>query len=217
MPTSGEVSVQGFRPAHRNPNFLEMVYYLPEEFHLPNLNAEAYIEATSPFYPMFDREKMKQLMSDFDLVPACKLTKISHGQKKKFRIAFALATNCPLIIFDEPTNGLDVPSKAIFRRVMASTLADNQLAIISTHQVKDIEALIDKIVMIDNGSILFSGSILDITDRYEFRTVPAPDNTAIYSEACPAGHKVILPAAGGNTEVDIELLFNALLSGANLN
>lgn len=110
-PASGEISVLNHYPSKRNPNFLNQVYYVPEEFFFPNLTMKAYVNAFAPFYPNFDHEKMDQLMDNFDLQPKLNLNKISLGQKKKFRIAFALATNCPLIILDEPTNGLDIPSR----------------------------------------------------------------------------------------------------------
>jgi len=216
-PKTGEIEILGYNPAERNPSFLEKVYYVPEEFQLPNIVMQAYIKATAALYPNFDLDKMARLVKEFELDPKCNLMRISHGQKKKFRIAFALATNCELIILDEPTNGLDIPSKAIFRRTMAGSLADNQLIIISTHQVKDIEALIDKIIVIDNGTVVFNNNVLDIADKFEFRVVPSLSNAEIYSEQAYAGHKVIVEATGASTEIDMELLFNAVCSGAKFN
>ena len=77
----------------------------------------------------------------------------------KFIIAFALSSNCKLLLLDEPTNGLDIPSKAQFKKVLAGAISDEQTVIISTHQVRDIENLIDRVVVIDNGKEIFNQNI----------------------------------------------------------
>ncbi len=216
-PTYGDIKVLGFNPADRKPAFLQNVYYVPEEFNLPHLTIDTCVKVTAPLYPSFDKVKMEMLLTNFDLDLNSNLSRISHGQKKKFRIAFALATNCKLIILDEPTNGLDIPSKAIFRKTVAGSFADNQMIIISTHQVKDIETLIDKIIVIDNGKVIFNNDVLNITDKFEFRTVPMLTSEIIYSEQGFAGHKSILPTTGVSTEIDMELLFNAICHGTKFN
>ena len=215
-PTSGSVEVDGFVPIHRDPGFLQQVYYVPEEFYLPVLSMKDYIRAMAPNYPSFDKEKMAELMDQFELNDRMVLNKTSLGQKKKFRIAFALATGCRLIVLDEPTNGLDIPSKTIFRQVVAGSLNEDQLVIISTHQVKDVESLIDKIILVDAGKVMFSKKTLDITEKYAFKVIPSVTDDAIYSEPSPAGFRAILPANSVATEVDIELLFNAVSKGVKL-
>ena len=215
-PKSGSVEVDGYVPVQRDPDFLQQVYYVPEEFYLPLLSMKDYIRAMAPNYPSFDKQKMAGLLDKFELHDGMVLNKISLGQKKKFRIAFALATGCRLIVLDEPTNGLDIPSKAIFRQVVAGSITEGQLVIISTHQVKDVEALLDKIMMVDHGRVVFTDKTLDITDKYAFRLVPTLTGEVVYSEPSPSGFKAILPANGVATEVDIELLFNAVTSGVTL-
>lgn len=216
-PTSGKVQVVGHKASSRNPKFLEQIHLVPEEFEFPAISGNTYIKAMSPVYPRFDRLKMVDILQKFDLSPERKLTKLSMGQKKKFRIAFALATCCPLIVLDEPTNGLDIPSKAVFRQIMASSLLDDQLVVISTHQVKDVESLIDKVVLVDEGKVIFSQPLLTISERFEFATTSVLTDEDLYSEFSPAGYRVIRPAKDVSSEVDIELLFNAITHGANLN
>ncbi|ASB48979.1 ABC transporter ATP-binding protein [Alkalitalea saponilacus] len=214
---SGSVTTMGTEPFHRKPSFLNQLYFVPEEYHLPSISIKHYVKAYSGLYPGFDAELLHQILADFELKETMKLSRISYGQKKKFLIAFALATNCKLLLFDEPTNGLDIPSKAIFRKVVASSVKDDQLIIISTHQVRDIENLIDKIVVIDNGKIIFNREIYQISERYAFSTVSSiSDKNPLYTEVGPAGHRVILPLNGSSTPVDIELLFNAIVKGVIL-
>jgi ABC-2 type transport system ATP-binding protein len=142
---------------------------------------------------------------------------MSHGQKKKFRIAFALATKCQLIVLDEPTNGLDIPSKVTFRQMVAGALEDDQTVIISTHQVKDVETLIDKLLLIDEGRVIFNETILNLSEKFDFKIVSHLPENLLYNELNPMGYKVITPANGTTSEVDIELLFNAINEGVKLN
>lgn len=211
------ILVMGEKPFQRNPSFLEEVYFIPEEYHLPSVKIGEFIKANALFYPRFDKEKLLRILSDFELDINSRLTKLSYGQKKKFLIAFALSTNCKLLILDEPTNGLDIPSKAIFRKVVASSLSDDQLVIISTHQVKDVENLIDKIVLIDQGKIILNRYLWEIADKYAFSTTTSVEGLqSIYHEVAPGGFKVMRPINGIPTEVDIELLFNAAINGVTL-
>ena len=126
--------------------------------------------------------------------PKKNLNGLSHGQRKKFLIAFALSTNCSLLILDEPTNGLDIPSKSLFRKIFVSSVSEEQLVFISTHQVKDIETIIDKIVVLDEGKIVFNETIFDISQQWQFKTVASLSGieTPIYQEKCLGGHRIIM-------------------------
>ena len=214
----GSVQVKGQNPNHRNVSFLQDIYFIPEEYALPSVAIQNYVKAYSIFYPKFDEKKLKQILLDFKLKMEDKLHQLSHGQKKKFLVAFALATNCSLLIFDEPTNGLDIPSKALFRRIVAGSIQDDQLVLISTHQVKDVENLIDKIVIIQDGTIVFNEDTISISDKLLFKTsTEANAESILYSETIPGGYKIITRQLNGtSTEIDIELLFNAVNVGTQL-
>lgn len=211
------ITVMGDIPYRRNPSLLEDIYLVPEEYDLPSVKISEYVKAYSIFYPRFDHGKLAKIIKDFELDPNQGLSKLSYGQRKKFLIAFALSTNCKLLVLDEPTNGLDIPSKATFRKVVASSLSDDQLVIISTHQVKDVENLIDKIIMLDQGKVIFQKSLWEIAEKYAFTTTSILDaNESLYHEVAPGGFKVLKPVNGMPTEVDIELLFNAVINGVQL-
>jgi ABC-2 type transport system ATP-binding protein len=145
------------------------------------------------------------------------MLKLSLGQKKKSIIAFALSTRCRLLVLDEPTNGLDIPSKGLFWKILASSLDDNQLVIISTHQVKDVENLIDKILILDNGQVIFQQTMQEIAGKVCFVNGNTEDaRDAIYSEAVPGGYRMMMPNGYAETEIDIEILFNAIIKGKNI-
>lgn len=209
--TGGSIQVNGHLPSKREPSFLVELFFVSEEFHIPGISMEKFIKANAPFYPRFDRALLDQLISDFELPATKNLQKLSYGQKKKFLISFALATKCKLLVLDEPTNGLDIPSKSIFRKVLAGSLDEDQLVIISTHQVKDVENLIDKILLLEKGQIILHKDLYDISSKLQFSMSSSPEGeNVLYSEMVPGGYKVITPQTNGDSPVDIELLFNAI-------
>lgn len=204
-------------PFQRKPAYLEQVYFVPEEISVPPITSNEFVKVSSPFYPSFDMEKMDKLIQEFEIDATKNLSKLSYGQKKKFLIAFALATNCKLLLLDEPTNGLDIPSKSLFRKVMAGALSDDQLVLISTHQVKDVENLIDRIILIDQGQLIFNSTVLSITDNLAFYTVSSiNENECLYAEPAPGGYRIMKTKNGVETPLDIELLFNAITSGTKI-
>ncbi|PXY01345.1 ABC transporter ATP-binding protein [Marinifilum breve] len=216
-PQNGKMLIMDHVPFQRKPSYLQDVYFVPEEFSIASTSIKSYLQSMAPLYPNFDHGKMKQVLLDFKLEENQNLGKMSYGQKKKFLIAFALSTNCKLLLLDEPTNGLDIPSKALFRKVMAGALSDDQLVIISTHQVKDVDNLIDRIVLVDDGRIKFNKSIISVTEKYAFHTVSElNEGDFLYSEVAPGGYRVLTSKNGVETPLDIELLFNALTNGINL-
>ena len=84
------------------------------------------------------------------------------GQKKKVFMSFALATGTRFLLMDEPTNGLDIPSKSQFRKVIANNMTEDRTLIISTHQVHDVESLLDHIIIMNQSQLLLDASISNI-------------------------------------------------------
>lgn len=213
-PTDGLVQVLDHRPWDRSPSLLRDIYFLPEEFHHPAVSIRRFVNANCGFYPRFDHALLERLIGNFELPKDKKLTQLSYGQKKKFLISFALSSKCRLLVLDEPTNGLDIPSKAIFRRVMAGSLDDDQLVIISTHQVRDVENLIDRVIMLEKGKFIMQKNMYEIASQLRFTTATSTEGEdVLYQEVIPGGYKIITPQTDGNSPVDIELLFNAISNG----
>lgn len=219
-PDKGKVNVNNFIPFQRYPDFLKDIYFVSEETYQPNLSLKKYIKLYAPFYSNFDKNKMQRILEEFELKDTEKLLQISFGQKKKFMIAFALSTNCKYLILDEPTNGLDIPSKSIFRKVLVNSVDENQLVIISTHQVKDIETIIDKVVILHSGKIALNNDIYEISENFEFKHFKNIEDkkNILYYEKKIGGYKAILKNSNSSeTNVDLELLFNAVVGNRNLN
>ncbi len=214
FPTAGSCKIFGFEPRHRNPQMLEDIYVIPEEFELPSVPLEVYTKRNAVFYHKFSFEQFNKYLREFELPADAKLSTLSYGQKKKFLISFGLATNARLLILDEPTNGLDIPSKSQFRRIVASALDENKIIIISTHQVRDLENLIDFVVVLENGNIIFNRNIAQISEKlaFEHSLAGVPASDILYHEDMP-GRKagITKNRTGQETRVDLELLFNGVI------
>jgi ABC-2 type transport system ATP-binding protein len=209
FPDSGLCRVMDYEPARRQSQFLQDIFLLPEEIMLPELNASDYYRMYAPFYPHFSEEILKTCVESFDVDLSSSLCMMSLGQKKKVAIALALAARTPLLLMDEPTNGLDIPSKAVFRKLLSSCMSEEQTVLISTHQVRDLESLIDAVVILNRKEVVFNRTLDEIASTLDFRLL-APEDKALYHEQTPAGTMgVVTNHTGEESLVSLELLFNA--------
>ena len=215
FPNTGRITVNGFTPSERLPVFLEDVFMVPEEFYLPDIAIGDFIKYYAPFYPRFNSNKFASYIAAFEIPSESTLQNMSYGQKKKVLISFALATNAKVLLMDEPTNGLDIISKSQFRKILAEALDEERCMIISTHQVKDLENLIDRVTIIDEGKILFDQNIEEIAKKLSFRFAYDDEDaaTAFYSESSLTGNVIVAPNYDGEeSKLDLELLYKAIVT-----
>ena len=212
FPDQGSCLVLEETPSERNARFLQQIFLLPEEISMPEVTAIEYIKMYAPFYPTFRDDICKACVESFEINLSDRLSKMSQGQRKKVAITLALAAHTPLLLMDEPTNGLDIPSKATFRRLVASLIDDNQAVIISTHQVRDLESLIDTVLILDQRQILLNKTLNEIGEKLYFGPL-LPEEKALYSEPTPQGTIGVTARDGKEeTAVSLELLFNAAIT-----
>lgn len=212
FPDQGSCLVLEEIPAERNARFLQQIFLLPEEISMPEVTVIEYIKMYAPFYPTFRDDICKACVESFEINLSDRLSKMSQGQRKKVAITLALAAHTPLLLMDEPTNGLDIPSKATFRRLVASLIDDNQTVIISTHQVRDLESLIDTVLILDQRQILLNKTLNEIGEKLYFGPL-LPEEKALYSEPTPQGTIGVTARDGKEeTAVSLELLFNAAIT-----
>jgi ABC-2 type transport system ATP-binding protein len=213
FPVDGEILVNGMVPMKRQPSFLQTIYYIPEDVYVPPLTIKRYKSLFAPFYPEFSEDNFYKYLNELDVNVDGKLNKLSFGQQKKFVIAFALACNTKILLMDEPTNGLDIPSKVQFRKLIASVMYDDKIIFISTHQVRDLETMIDNVIIVDNGELLLHASIAKISERLCFKTVseiPAGARV-LYEEKMLRGTAVVMEnLADEDSKLNLEQLFNGV-------
>lgn len=211
FPGKGKLQVMGECPASRHPSFLSDLFFIPEEIYLPGMSMHKYAKLIAPFYPRFNREQLENFMEEFEVSMADRLDYQSYGQRKKALIALGLACNTKLLVMDEPTNGLDIPSKSRFRKVISSVADEERCILISTHQVRDLESLIDAVVIIDNSRILINTTTDVLTERVLFKSVQEGDDI-LFEEDSLRGRWGCVPNVNHEeSRLDIELFFNAVL------
>ena len=217
FPKSGDVTVLGEIPSRRYPDFLSRIFFLSEEIYTPAMSEQEFVVSHSAFYPRFDNERFERYLQEFDLPRGKKLHKLSYGQKKKFLLSFGMACGCELLILDEPTNGLDIPSKGLFRRLVAEAIDDERLFIISTHQVRDVDSLIDPVTILHEGKVIFNHGLSEVFDSIHMtRTSSPPKSDAeglLYTEAAVGGYWSVWKGPDKNGgPIDLEILFNTVIS-----
>lgn len=216
FPINGEIKVMDFDPQKRQTKLLQSIFFLPEEISPISLSLKRFVKTYAPFYPKFRLSRFYDYINDFGIDPLTKnIDNMSYGQKKKFMIAFGLSTNAKIILMDEPTNGLDIPSKGIFRRIVAKTIDEGCTIIISSHQVLDLEDLLHKIIIMEDHEILFNQSIENILKNIYFNNKMDNNTTekVIYEEETIKGLSQICENKSGKiSSLDIELLFKAVIA-----
>lgn len=212
FPTTGICCVQNEKSANRAVSFLNQLYFLPEDSRLPDLKVKDYFKMYASFYPTFSKEILENCIRLFDINVLESINKMSMGQKKKVAVTLALAVNTPVLLMDEPTNGMDIPSKSIFRKLVASWMTPERTVIISTHQARDLETLIDAVIILDRHKVAFSCDFEEIGKKLAFCPV-GKDEEVLFSDITPAGKiGVIENKYGEESEIDLELLFNAVVN-----
>lgn len=220
-PQFGRISFNGLTPLDRKVEFLEDVFLVPEEFILPEIKLMDYVRVNSPFYPKFSETDFLKYLDLFEMSADVSLGKISMGQKKKVFISFALACNTSLVILDEPTNGLDITAKRNFRKVIAECMTDEKCILISTHQVYDVDKILDRVVIMDKEGILLNNSVEEICKKYKFlfTTDFQRADKALARIDVPGGYNIVEPLEDPDdeTEINLETLFELVTSSKNLN
>lgn len=208
---SGHIEIDGHIPFNREPSFLSLEYFLSDEVAPMPAEAEKFASSYGRFWEKFDMAKFMELMQIFETDPKQKMNRMSFGQLKKTYISFALACNCKYLFMDEPTNGLDIPSKAQFRKAVTKYTSEDSTLLISTHQVRDLENIIDPIIILDRQDVLLNATVAEIADKLTFDYSNEKNPHALYSEMTPGGSvQVYLNTGDEESKVNIEALFNTV-------
>ena len=215
FPKSGDCKIFDTHSAERKPGVLTDIFIIPEEFTLPNITAESFVAINAPFFPRFNQDEFESYLSEFQISFGKKINTMSYGQRKKLLIAFGLACNTSLLLMDEPTNGLDIPSKSQFRKIIAASANEKRCLLISTHQVRDLGSIIDQVTILDNGKIIFDKNIEIISQKLAFGKLnEAGEEEVIFTEDNLMGSAAVFRNKGSDSNIDLELLFNAVINNA---
>ena len=210
-PKEGTITVDGHNPFDREPSLLQSQFYLPDEVSPVHARALSFAREHGVFWPNFNLERFETILREFEVDPSQWMDAMSAGQLKKTWISFALACGAKYYYLDEPTNGLDIPSKTQFRGAVTRYTSEDSTLVISTHQVRDLENIIDPIIILDNRAVLVNASLEEITGKlyFDYGTTIHPD--ALYLEQTPGGCIQVYPnTTGEESKVNVEAFFNTV-------
>lgn len=207
----GSIDTDGANPYDREPSLLEQMFYLPDDVAPIYDKAYSWAKSRGKFWSNFSLDKFVEIMNDFENDVNQKLSAMSTGQLKKTYISFALACSTKYLFLDEPTNGLDIPSKSQFRSSILKYTSEDSTIVISTHQVRDLENVIDPIIILDRQDVLLNASLEEISRKLFFDYGTELHQESLYSEQLPGGFIQVYPnVRNQDSKVNIEALFNAV-------
>ena len=168
--TSGEVLLNGKEVTAMGADYRNVLGYLPQDFgYYPNYTALEflmYVSALKGIPKNIAMKRSKELLEEVGLsyVANKKVKTFSGGMKQRVGIAQALLNNPDILIFDEPTAGLDPKERVRFRNLL-SEYAGDKIVILSTHIVSDIEAIADEVLLMKKGKFVLQGTVQELTER----------------------------------------------------
>lgn len=161
MPTSGTIKVDGQPLAKSDKQLKSQLGYLPQDFGLfDELTVAQFLDYMAALKGIREpKEVIGETIRKVNLEEKAKskIRTLSGGQRQRVGIAQALLGDPPFLIFDEPTVGLDPEERIHFRNLFSQT-AQNRLVLLSTHIIEDVQSVCDRIVVINHGRILFTGT-----------------------------------------------------------
>lgn len=205
LPKEGVAIVNGMDTTKRYAEMYQELYFIPEEFQLPAITLTQFIKAYAPFYPNFSHDKVAEYTTRFKVETDQRLDKMSMGQRKKALISFGFATCASILLLDEPTNGLDITSKSVFRAMVAEMADEDRTILISTHQIRDLDMLLDRVMILDDQGLILNSTITKIEERLYFGNQHEMEAT-LYSKGATGIRKNL---GAEDSSVNLELLFNA--------
>lgn len=212
-PMKGSINIDGYKPFDRKPGFLSEIFYLSDRPAESSLKPMEYAKSYGQFWKGFNIVNFELLLDLLEVPKDNSMNKMSTGELKKTHISFALASSARYILMDEPTNGLDIPSKTQFRKALMQFTSEESTLVISTHQVKDLENVIDPIIILDRKDVLLNASVAEITQKLYFDYGNTINPDALYSEMIPGGCiQVVANASSEESKLNLEALFNAVHS-----
>lgn len=216
-PTKGSVEYNGINTRLRKVKTLSEIFIVPEEFSMPEISIKEYIRINASFYPKFSEEAMQYNLQSLELDSSMKLNNLSMGQRKKAFLAFAFATNTQVLLMDEPTNGLDIPSKSQIRKILSSAMDETKTIVISTHQVNDVDKLLDHILILDDNKVYINDTLIHLSSLISTVADSHKPANAFYTQESPIGYYAIVPNETHNEgNINLELLFNAIMNSPEL-
>lgn len=215
FPTEGSCAYNGTELSLRRPHILRDIFFMPDDFECAFSTISRMARCHGRFYPNFNYELMYANLADFGLTGNERIRTMSLGMRRKAYISYALALRTPVLLLDEPANGMDIDAKKILRRVLTRSIGDDSTVIISTHNVYDLGSLFENVMIMHAGRLRLSMPVWQVLERVAFVTSSSPVPGALYQEPDRGRFMAIIPNTDCiDTDIDYRLLYSAAMSPA---
>lgn len=214
FPVQGRITADGLDTAARDAATSGKIFYMQAEFKFGRQSLEKFIALHRAFYPGFSDEILGDCLEESGINPKTgDLGVLSTGEKRKFLFSIALACGAEYLLMDEPLNGMDIPSRSLFRKLLLKHLGEDRMALISTHTPAEIENILSDILILDGKGGMLAKSSEEISDSWSFGYAGS-DEGALYSEPCAGGYRTIRKRGEDEAgAIDLEMFFNAAIKG----
>ena len=169
-PSSGEITVNGEQVTRKIASSVAYLSELDEYYRFFTVQDAINFHASQ--FADFDMEKAKEILEFMRLEPNKKLRHLSKGNRGRVKIVLALARNAPIVLLDEPFSGLDpMVRNSIVKGLISFVDLENQLILITTHEIREVEHILDEVVAIRDGNIIAHQNVDDLRKETELSLV----------------------------------------------
>ena len=157
VPSDGKIYLGGFEPGVESKS---IVSYLPDANYLPTwMNIQGLLEMFEDFYNDFDIEKAKEMVGTLNLSMNSRLKTLSKGNKEKVQLILAMSRKAKVYFLDEPIGGVDPAARDFILNTIITNYSEDATVVLSTHLISDIERVLDEVLFLDRGHLLFHRSV----------------------------------------------------------
>ena len=162
VPSDGKIYLGGFEPGVESKS---IVSYLPDANYLPTwMNIQGLLEMFEDFYNDFDIEKAKEMVGTLNLSMNSRLKTLSKGNKEKVQLILAMSRKAKVYFLDEPIGGVDPAARDFILNTIITHYSEDATVVLSTHLISDIERVLDEVLFLDRGHLLFHRSVDEIRE-----------------------------------------------------
>lgn len=162
VPSDGKIYLGGFEPGVESKS---IVSYLPDANYLPTwMNIQGLLDMFEDFYNDFDIEKAKEMVGTLNLSMNSRLKTLSKGNKEKVQLILAMSRKAKVYFLDEPIGGVDPAARDFILNTIITNYSEDATVVLSTHLISDIERVLDEVLFLDRGHLLFHRSVDEIRE-----------------------------------------------------
>lgn len=160
---SGTILIDGEKI---NPKIYNKVAFVPDvDIHFPHLSIKESFAFMKEFYENWDEEKAYKMLKMFNLSDDKMICELSKGGRARVKIIIGFAQNAKYILLDEPFSGIDIFKREEFIKAMVEYVSKDQSIIITTHEIDEIENIVDEVIILDEGKVIFKSDARELRQR----------------------------------------------------